>query len=138
MMRCVIDTNVIFSALHKSNAEREHLLFHPDYEYFSCELLWLEIERYEKKLRQHSRRTVEDFDAIHAQLRTTIRIVEDHTISLASIMAAYRLCYAIDLDDAPFVALALDLEIPLWTGDETLRRSLTKRGFTNFFNDSLL
>ena len=37
----------------------------------------------------------------------------------------------IDMDDIPFVALALFLDLKLWTGDKLLIGGLTKKGFTN-------
>ncbi|HDR52999.1 MAG TPA: hypothetical protein ENN90_15490 [Mariniphaga anaerophila] len=32
------------------------------------------------------------------------------------------------------VALAIDLEIPFWTGDKKLKEGLEKKGYSNFFN----
>lgn len=37
----------------------------------------------------------------------------------------------IDMDDIPFVALALFLDLKLWTGDKLLIGGLTKKGFMN-------
>jgi len=43
------------------------------------------------------------------------------------------LCRDIDINDAPFVALALELEAVLWTGDKTLKNGLKDKGFDRFF-----
>ena len=108
-------------------------MFGREFEFYTCSLLWLEIDRYQSKLYQFTRRTTKDFDAILTLLTANIHTVETEEISLGNIIAAYRMCYGIDMGDAPFVALALDKNALFWTGDEVLRRNLTKRGFTNFF-----
>ncbi|MCF8235219.1 MAG: hypothetical protein K9G67_10555 [Bacteroidales bacterium] len=46
---------------------------------------------------------------------------------------AYDLCKDIDIKDTPFMALSLELNVPIWTGDKKLRNALTKKGFDNFF-----
>ena len=46
---------------------------------------------------------------------------------------AYELCKDVDLKDIPFVALSLEVDGLLWTGDELLKESLREKGFSNFF-----
>ena len=41
---------------------------------------------------------------------------------------AIELTNNVDEFDAPFIALALELESPLWTGDKKLIRGLNKKG----------
>jgi len=48
-------------------------------------------------------------------------------------MEARRLCRDVDLKDTPFVALALHLDGPLWTGDHLLKAGLKAKGFDRFF-----
>ena len=40
----------------------------------------------------------------------------------------------VDMDDLSFVALALELDCPLWTRDLRLKRHLIKNGFSSFFD----
>ncbi len=40
----------------------------------------------------------------------------------------------IDPDDAPFLALAWQLEAKLWSGDKKLRDGLLKKGYTDVLN----
>ena len=46
---------------------------------------------------------------------------------------AYELCKDIDPKDAVYVALCLEREADLWTGDKKLIRHLTEQGFDHFF-----
>lgn len=46
---------------------------------------------------------------------------------------AWALCREVDEADTPHVALSLELDAPLWTGDKRLREGLEARGFTRFF-----
>ena len=63
-----------------------------------------------------------------------IQFVPTDFISLESRQKAYDLCYDVDIKDLPFVALSIDLKIPLWTGDKKLKIGLIKKGFHNFYN----
>jgi len=40
----------------------------------------------------------------------------------------------VDVNDIPFVALALELGVPLWAGDKKLKNGLKRMGFHDFFN----
>ncbi len=40
----------------------------------------------------------------------------------------------IDEKDIPFLALSIEFQAPLWTGDKTLKRGLLAKGYTHFFN----
>ncbi|MBN8682548.1 MAG: hypothetical protein J0L99_07840 [Chitinophagales bacterium] len=45
---------------------------------------------------------------------------------------AYQLCKVVDEFDTPFIALALELDAPLWTNDEKLKAALRRQGFDAF------
>ena len=51
--------------------------------------------------------------------------------------AAYALCSDIDETDTPHVALALELDGALWTGDNTLKSGLERKGFERFFEPGM-
>jgi predicted nucleic acid-binding protein len=56
----------------------------------------------------------------------------DH-ISSESRQKAYELCFDVDLKDTPCIALSIDLKPPLWTGDNKLKKGLSRNGFEDFF-----
>ena len=43
------------------------------------------------------------------------------------------MCREIDQADTPFVALALELDAYLLSGDEKLKKTLSEKGFKKFF-----
>ena len=61
-------------------------------------------------------------------------IVPTDFIGTESRQKAYDLCKKVDLSDIPFIALAIELDIPLWTGDKQLKEGLKNQGFINFYN----
>lgn len=62
--------------------------------------------------------------------------VNESTISIENFVEAYHLCKAIDENDTPYVALALQLDADLWTRDQALKDGLRARGFTRFFDET--
>ena len=62
-----------------------------------------------------------------------ISFVSEATISKDNKKKAFRLCKDIDEDDTPFVALALEFEAEIWSGDKKLIIGLKKKGFNRFF-----
>lgn len=54
-----------------------------------------------------------------------IRFIEEEQISPQNWKQADELTKTIDSDDVAFVALALELNCPLWTGDRQLSKSLS-------------
>jgi predicted nucleic acid-binding protein len=54
-------------------------------------------------------------------------------ISLDNRRAAATLCQGIDENDIAHVALTLELNGLLWTGDRKLKNGLQSKGFNHFF-----
>ncbi len=71
--------------------------------------------------------------AFHGLLRQ-LDLYKENWISAGSWKRARELCRDVDPDDAAHVALALEINAPLWTGDRKLRRGLEARGFDRFFS----
>jgi predicted nucleic acid-binding protein len=46
---------------------------------------------------------------------------------------AWRLCGDVDENDTAYVALTLELDGRLWTGDKELEMGLRRKGFDKFF-----
>ena len=63
------------------------------------------------------------------QILKHINFVSEKFISKESLKIAVDLCKDTDIKDTLFVALALDLEGYLWTGDKELVKGLKSKGF---------
>lgn len=62
-----------------------------------------------------------------------INFISESTISKKNRQQAYELCKDIDEDDTPVIALSLELDARVWTGDKSLKKGLKYKGFDNFF-----
>jgi predicted nucleic acid-binding protein len=62
-----------------------------------------------------------------------IHFVPEKFVSMQCRKKAWELCSDVDEADVPYVALAIEMQFPLWTGDEKLKRGLRKKGFDTFF-----
>ena len=121
-MRLVVDTNIVFSALLNPASEIGVLLLDLDdrFDFYGPELLLEEIERYSEKLIRYTKIDLDDFHKIKTWLLESIIIIEEKLISSKSRKNAFELTKDVDVNDTPFVALALQLNCQLWTGDKKL------------------
>jgi predicted nucleic acid-binding protein len=58
---------------------------------------------------------------------------DELAISTSSVQKAYALCADIDEKDTPFVALTIELNGLLWSGDRELSDGLRTKGFDSFY-----
>jgi predicted nucleic acid-binding protein len=64
-----------------------------------------------------------------------VKFVPLSFISIESRERAYTLCLGTDLKDIPFVALSIELNAPLYTGDNKLKSGLLAKGFNDFYQN---
>ena len=74
-----------------------------------------------------------EFFTFFNRIVENVKFVPLSFISTESREQAYNLCLDVDLKDIPFVALAIELNAPLYTGDNKLKSGLTAKGFDNFY-----
>ena len=92
---------------------------------------FLIVELFDKKERilKYSKLTTSDISELYYQILKRITFVNEALIADESLQEAYDLVADIDLKDLPFVALAIQTQIPLWTGDRVLTDGLRAKGF---------
>ena len=129
----VIDTNLIFSALIPQKSKIRDYLFDNELTFYTPNYLISEIYKHKEKLIENSKLTEDEFYIYFNGIIEKINFVPKELISIDSRQKAYDYCKDIDIKDTPFVALAIELKIPLWTGDKRLREGLLRKGFTSFF-----
>ncbi len=130
-MVIVIDANILFSALVTPNNRLANLLAHPKLlaKRISCHFLLAELYRHQPKIAKYAKKT-EDAIAqdIHEYMKY-IRLYDETLIQDVYWQEAERLTVGVDRYDMSYVALTLQTDGLLWTGDKKLSAHLTTMGF---------
>jgi len=124
----VVDTNIVFSILQKEGITRK-LFFFLGVEFYTPNFLMVEIIKYKEKIVSLSTMNESEFISVVYKVFNKINFVNETLISAENRKKAYEMCKDIDETDTPFVALALELNIPLWSGDKKLVKGLKIKEF---------
>ncbi len=130
----VVDTNLIFSALIPKASKIREILFESNMTFYSPNFLITEIYTHKDKLLKSSKLTDSEFYLYFNGIIERIKFIPTDYIGKDSRQKAYDLCKDIDIKDMPFIALAIDLGIPIWTGDKKLKDGLRLKGYSDFYN----
>lgn len=130
----VVDTNIILSALISKSSGIREKLFDETMNYFAPNYIIIELYKHKEKLLKYSKLDETEFFEFFSSIVNRINFVSLETIKEESKKKAYHLCKNIDIKDTPFVALSIQLKIPLWTGDKKLKHGLIKLGFMDFWD----
>ncbi|MEW5831119.1 MAG: PIN domain-containing protein [Chloroflexota bacterium] len=134
MARVVVDTNVIFSApVSGKESAFSEILLQSKNEFYACETTLVEIFKHKEKILKFSRFSDDDLVRFYYIILNRLNLYKETLIAPEHRKAAYNLCHDIDETDAPHVALTLELDAILWTGDKRLKEGLKKKGFKDFF-----
>ncbi len=134
MKPLIVDTNILFSTLLGGNKLFRDIFTQKDeFDLFSCKYAIIELFKYKEKIQKYSMLSEDEIlELLHYLLRK-VHLYDESFISKDSIEMANRLCMDIDEKDIPFVALTIELDGMLWTGDKKLKKGLIKKGFNSFF-----
>ena len=131
----VVDTNLVFSALVSRRARlREVLLNEPDLRLLCPRFLFVELFKHKERITRATELSEDELLEFLNAILSRVQFVDEGAIPIGTWVEARRLCRGTDEKDCPFVALALHLDIQLWTGDEELKTGLQARGFTKFYS----
>jgi predicted nucleic acid-binding protein len=120
-MRFVVDTNVIISALIKDSTRRR-ILFHPHFEFFTPEFVFVEIENNIHEIIEKTGYTQDEFHKMFDEIISNVNVVpkDDFSIYLTE---ATEIMKQIDEDDTSFLALALSFKNDgIWSDDEHFQK----------------
>lgn len=132
-MRVVADANVVFSAL--ISGKSIYLEIFESAEVYVPDFIFTEIARYELRIRQRVH-LQEHLKSFTQELFSYITVIPNLAIESGSFMRAHSLCRDIDPEDIPFVALSIELAVPLWTNDKKLIDGLQAKGYRNLISSS--
>ncbi len=96
--------------------------------------VFVELFKYKEKILQNAKAAENDVYEYLTTILGHFHFVHPEFISKEHRHAAHVLCHDIDPDGIPFVALTLQLNTLLWTGDNTLKNGLIHKGFDTFFD----
>lgn len=130
-MNLVVDANLVFSCIVRSDGNIGEILLRSSdrFAFFAPDVLVQELERHHTKLRKMARMSDVELRSVLAAILRNITIIREPLLSKANLRKAEKLLTNVDLFDVPYLALALDLDCPLWTGDLKLIHGLRMRRF---------
>lgn len=116
-MKLVVDTSVLIAALMKKASVRE-LLLNPLFEFFVPEYCIEEIEGHVVEISERSGLSVENVYLLLGVLLASVQVVPVERVS-KRMREAEKIMKKIDMDDVPFIALALSFPNDgIWTEDK--------------------
>lgn len=117
-MRCVVDTNILFSFFWKDSFTRQ-ILVSPSNEFFSSELALKELIKYFPLISSKTGLSKKEFSYELNKLKTVVRFFpREHYKNF--IRDAEKI--SPDKDDSDFFSLCLKLNLPLWSNDRLLKK----------------
>jgi len=119
-MDIVVDNNILFS-LMKPDSTNSRLFFSMQVRYFAPEFIKKEFKKYEKECQRKSGLSEQEFNKRKKEIFNKITFIQFLEYK-SMIKGAEEIMKNIDVDDSPYVALALKLNAPIWSNDFLLKK----------------
>ena len=134
--KVIVDSNIIFSSLlSNNNYFRNILIFSNEYKFYSCRFSIIEIFKHKEKILKLSKLDEDKILESFYEILKNVELYNEKLIFKENWKKAYELCRDIDLKDISFIALSIELDALLWTGDNKLKDGLIKKGFNKIITD---
>lgn len=130
-MIVIVDSNILFSACISPNGKIAEILFNPlpKLERVSCYYALAELFKHQPKIVKCCKLPADKVSELYYQIIKQVDFINEDIIGRQFWTEADRLTSGVDSDDVAFVALTLQKDGWLWTGDKPLTQYLTKMGF---------
>lgn len=138
LMKVVVDSNIIFSALLPKSSKLRDILLEKNHRFYSPNYFFSEIFKYKEKILKCSKLDEVELYEYLRKILENIQFISGKIISKENRLMAFSLCKDIDDKDSPFIALAIEIDAYVWTGDKKLKKGLEERGFSKFTDPGLL
>lgn len=132
-MTIIVDTNIVFSALVNKNSKIATFLLEPNQALVMPKFGFVELFKHKEKICTVSKHSQDEILEILYELMRHIDFFDENSISDNALKGAWELVRDIDPKDMLFVALTLEVEGLLWTGDTKLSTGLKSKGFNSFY-----
>ena len=87
-----------------------------------------ELENHRTKILKRTGYSKRELDFLQLTVLKKIELIDLDSISKSIFQKSIGLTKNVDEFDAPFIALALELDAPLWSGDKKLIKGLSFKG----------
>lgn len=134
MVTIIVDTNILFSALVNKNSKISSFLLEPHHALVMPKFGFIELFKHKEKICAVSKHSPDEILVILYELIRHVDFFDEDSISANALKQAWELVKDVDQKDLLFVALTLELNGLLWTGDTKLRTGLESKGFSSFFS----
>ena len=121
-MDLVIDPNILFAALIKNSVTLE-LLFREDLHLYAPEFIFEEFTKYKEEIKRKTEKTDDAFEWVLKIFQRRITIFPQEEILQFTKEAR---AFSPDINDLSYLALAIKLNIPLWSNDRPLKEKQNK------------
>ena len=138
MKPIIVDTNIVFSGLVNKNSAISAFLLESQQTLLMPKFGFVELFKHKEKICKISKHTPDEILEILYELLRHIDFYDENAISSDALQKAWLLVKDIDPKDMLFVALTIEMNGLLWTGDNKLRLGLEEKGFNSFFNINAL
>lgn len=135
-MKIIVDTNIVFSGILNSSSRIGKILISSKnhFQFFTCDFLKQELVKHKEKLLKLTKLNFLELEELEKLVTANITFINESLIQDKDFVKSRELLEKIDINDIPFVALTLNLEGTLWTGDKILIQGLRTKGFTRVIN----
>jgi predicted nucleic acid-binding protein len=125
-VRLVVDANILYSVILNTNGAFADVFFNtrPPLELFAPQLLRKELDRHRPRIAKYTGTSVANVTDVIGLIIRRVTLIDPALIADNTWAKAKELTGSVDPDDEDYVALALYLGCPLWTGDKKLTRGL--------------
>ena len=137
MKPIIVDTNIVFSALVNKNSPIASFLLDPQRALLMPKFGFVELFKHKEKICKISKHSHDEILEILYELIRHIDFYDENMISVDALQKSWLLVKDIDPKDMLFVALTIEMDGLLWTGDTKLRTGLEAKGFSSFFEKML-
>jgi predicted nucleic acid-binding protein len=129
MKEYILDANILFSGL-LSKKDFYRKIFQEN-KFYLPDFALIEIAKYKQTILNRNQKIFKDLQEFVLFIFSKLIVVPDFYISDSSLNQAIELCSDIDEKDSVYIALSIEMSLPLVTRDRTLTLKLKEKGFLN-------
>jgi predicted nucleic acid-binding protein len=139
-VRIIVDANIVFSGMLKSDSKIGDLLINSEgiFKFISPDYLRIEIYKHLDKLVKISKLSMEQILEAEFQVCKSISFISDAQINQVNWDLAENLVFDVDKKDVSYIAFSKQFRAKVWSGDKVLIKGLAEKGFTNFISTNEL